>query len=133
LLELKIGCSPALILPTRCRWPPGLQKLFVRSIKFSAPSVGLLPDSLQYFGVKFSDGCEDEEVYPFSNFDISSLPRGLKHLEVIHNCHDTVRIIGTVPPLMHTVLTDDATAVDRHLFPVTCNFDGESDEWNTGF
>jgi hypothetical protein len=78
LLELKIGCSPAFIRPTRCRWPPGLKNLFVKSIKFCAPSVGLLPDSLQYFGVKFSDGCEDEEVHPFSNFDISSLPRGLK-------------------------------------------------------
>ncbi len=133
LLELKIGCSPAFILPTRCRWPPGLQKLFVRSIKFCAPSAGLLPDSLQYFGVKFSDGCEDEEEYPFSNFDVSSLPRGLKLLEVIDSPHDAFKITGTAPPLVHTVLVDDETAVDRNLFPISCKFGGESDEWNTWF
>ncbi len=120
LLELKLGSSPGFILPNRCRWPPGLQKLFVRDIQFSAPSAGLLPNSLQHFGIDFSKDAEDGMEYPFNEFDVSSLPRGLKRLEVIGI--DAIKIIGTPPPTLQTVITNDVASFDRYSFPLGCNF-----------
>jgi hypothetical protein len=132
LLELKLGPSPEFVLPTRCRWPPGLQKLFLRSIQFRAPSAGLLPDSLQHFGIDFEKGESDLVGYPFSNFDMSSLPRGLKCLEFLgikqYN-RDTIKITGAAPLSVHTVLTNNMAAVNRHSFPLSCKFGDESDAW----
>jgi hypothetical protein len=91
LLELKLGSSPAFILPNRCRWPSGL-KLFVRGIQFSSPSAGLLPHSLQHFGIDFSGDSDDRIEYPFSEFDLPSLPRGLKCLK----CRDQNHRRGTI-------------------------------------
>ncbi len=135
LLELKLGSSPEFTLPNRCRWPPGLNKLLIRGIQFCAPSAGILPNSLQHLGIDFSNEVEDGMEYPFDEFDMTSLPRGLKCLEVIGI--DAIKIIGTAPPALQTVITDDVASFDRHSFPLSCNFvtykrtyNSEGDGWN---
>ena len=138
LLELNLECSPEFILPTRCQWPPVLQKLLISSIQLSAPSAGQLPDSLHHIGIDFSKACcEDGVAYPFENFDMSSLPRGLRTLELYGLVSGNewsmggkklIKIIGTPPPSLHTVLTDNEDAIDRHSFSPSCNF-GRGKKW----
>ena len=139
LLELNLECSPEFILPTRCQWPPVLQKLLISSIQFSAPSAGQLPDSLHHIGIDFSNSCcEDAVAYPFENFDLSSLPRRLRTLELyglvseewgmVGCVKKLIKIIGTPPPSLHTVLTDSEDAIDRHSFSPSCKF-GLGEKW----
>jgi hypothetical protein len=136
LLELKLGCSPEFILPTRCQWPAGLQKLFLNSIQFNAPSAGRLPDSLQHLGIDFRKGGEGSVGYQHENFDMSSLPRGLRFLELLGLCPDAwglkfkkVKCTGAPPPSVLAVLTDNEEAFDPHSFPPSCKFgDGESSD-----
>jgi hypothetical protein len=136
LLELKLDCSPEFILPTRYQWPAGLQKLFLNHIQFSAPSAGRLPDSLQHLGIDLRRGGEGSLGYPYENFDLSSLPRGLRFLELIGLCPDAwglkfkkVKCIGAPPPSVLAVLTDHEEAFDPHSFPPSCKFgDGESSD-----
>ena len=134
LLELKLDCSP--VLPTRCQWPAGWQKLFLNSIQFNAPSAGRLPDSLQHLGIDFRKGGEGSVGYQYENFDMSSLPCGLRFLELIGLCPDAwglkfkkVKCIGAPPPSVLAVLTDNEEAFDPHSFSPSCKFgDGESSD-----
>jgi len=131
LLELKLDCSPEFVLPTRCRWPAGLQKLFLKSIQFSAPSAGRLPDSLQHLVIDLRRGGEGSSEYPYENFDLSSLPRGLHSLELIGpdqwRQKPKVKCTGAPPPSVLAVLTDNEEAFDRHSFPPSCKFGESSD------
>ena len=127
MLELNLECSTDFNLPLA----PCLQKLFISSIQFSAPSAGQLPDSLHHIGISFDRGGEDAVAYPFENFDLSSLPRGLRTLE-LHGLvskwgmggrvEKLIKITGTPPPCLHTVLTDNEDAIDKHLFSPACKF-----------
>lgn len=136
LLELKLDCSPEFVLPTRCEWPAGLQKLLLNSIQFSAPSAGRLPDSLQYLGIDLRRGGEGSGEYQYENFDLSSLPRGLHSLELIGleqgawGLKQKVKCIGAPPPCMLAVLTDNEEAFDRHSFEPFCEFGKSSDALN---